>query len=60
MQKRDERDMEEQKEHLKQKICRFNDTDVLFLEGEEEEMITKLQVKCGKTKQKLHKIINVL
>jgi hypothetical protein len=33
MQKRDERDMEEQKEHLKQKICRFTDTDVLFLEG---------------------------
>jgi hypothetical protein len=30
---------------------------VLFLEGKEEEMITKLQVKCGKTRQKLHKLL---
>jgi hypothetical protein len=33
---------------------------VLFLAGKEEEMITKLHVKFGKTKQELHQIINAL
>jgi uncharacterized protein YjbJ (UPF0337 family) len=51
---------EEQKEHLKQKFAALTDTDVLFIEGKKKEMITKLQVKCGKTRQELHKIINVL
>jgi uncharacterized protein YjbJ (UPF0337 family) len=61
MQKKDLKETwEEQKEHLKQKFAALTDTDVLFLEGKEEEMITKLQVKFGKTRQELHQIINAL
>lgn len=50
----------EQKEHLKQKISSLTDSDLLFLEGKEEEMIAKLQIKLGKTKNELYKIINTL
>lgn len=50
----------EQKERLKQKFAALTDTDVLFLEGKEEEMITKLHVKFGKTRQELQQIINSL
>jgi uncharacterized protein YjbJ (UPF0337 family) len=51
---------EEQKENLKQKIAALTATNLLFLEGKEEEMITKLQVKFGKTKQEVYQIINKL
>ena len=50
----------EQKEHLKKKFAALTDTDVLFLEGKEEEMITKLQIKLGKTRQELYLILNAL
>jgi uncharacterized protein YjbJ (UPF0337 family) len=50
----------EQKEHLKQKLAALTDTDLLFLEGKEEEMIAKLQLKFGKTRQELYQIINGL
>jgi uncharacterized protein YjbJ (UPF0337 family) len=42
---------EEQKEHLKQKFAALTDTDVLIIEGKKKEMITKIEVKCGKTRQ---------
>jgi uncharacterized protein YjbJ (UPF0337 family) len=51
---------EEQKEHLKQKFAALTDTDVFIIEGQKKEMITKIEVKCGKTRQELHKIINAL
>jgi hypothetical protein len=52
MQKRsDDIDMEA-KEHLKQNLPL---TDWCVISRRQEEMITKLQVKCGKTRQKLHK-----
>jgi hypothetical protein len=51
---------EEQKEHLKQKFAALTNTDVLFLGVKEEEMITKLQVQFGKTRQELQQIINAL
>ncbi|WP_016990683.1 hypothetical protein [Flavobacterium sp. ACAM 123] len=51
---------EEQKERLKQKIAALTATNLLFLEEKEEEMITKLQVKFGKTKQEVYQIINKL
>ncbi|SEA27844.1 hypothetical protein SAMN05443667_10393 [Flavobacterium gillisiae] len=61
MQKKDLKETwEEQKEHLKQKFAALTDTNVLFLEGKEEEMIAKLQLKFGKTRQELYKIINGL
>ncbi|CAM2945924.1 CsbD family protein [Flavobacterium frigoris] len=61
MQKKDLKETwKEQKEHLKKKIAALTDTELLFLEGKEEEMITKLQVKFGKTRQELYQIINRL
>ena len=51
---------EEQKQHLKLKFAALTDTDVLFLEGKEEEMMAKLQLKLGKTRQELCKIISAL
>jgi uncharacterized protein YjbJ (UPF0337 family) len=51
---------EEQKGKLKQKFAALTDNDLLFLEGKEEEMIGKLQIKLGKTKEELHKIIQGL
>jgi uncharacterized protein YjbJ (UPF0337 family) len=51
---------EEQKKHLKQKFSALTDTDLLFLKGKEEEMITRLQIKFGKTRQELYQIINGL
>ena len=61
MQKKDLKETwKEQKEHLKKKFAALTDTELLFLEGKEEEMITKLQVKFGKTRQELYQIINRL
>jgi uncharacterized protein YjbJ (UPF0337 family) len=51
---------EDQKQHLKLKFAALTDTDVLFLEGKEEEMMAKLQIKLGKTRQELHQIISAL
>ena len=50
----------EQKGKLKQKFASLTDNDLMFEEGKEEEMYGKLQVKLGKTKEELHKIINGL
>ena len=51
---------EEQKGKLKQKFATLTDDDLLFAEGKKEEMIGKLQIKLGKTKEELHKIISEL
>ena len=50
----------EQKGKLKQKFATFIDSDLLFAEGKKEEMLGKLQVKLGKTKEELHQIIELL
>ena len=50
----------EQKGKLKQKFAILTDNDLLFEKGKEEEMLGKLQVKLGKTKEELHKIIEEL
>jgi uncharacterized protein YjbJ (UPF0337 family) len=50
----------EQKGKLKQKFAALTDNDLLFVEGKEEEMMGKLQIKLGKTKEELHKIIQAL
>ncbi|MEZ7498571.1 hypothetical protein QO200_07440 [Flavobacterium sp. Arc3] len=61
MQKKDLKETwEKQKERLKQKFAALTDTDVLFLEGKKEEMMVKLQLKLGKTRQELNQIINGL
>lgn len=47
----------EQKGKLKQKFATLTDNDLLFEEGKKEEMLGRLQVKLGKSKEELHKII---
>jgi uncharacterized protein YjbJ (UPF0337 family) len=50
----------EQKGKLKKKFAMLTDNDLMFAEGKKEEMMGRLQVKLGKTKEELHKIISGL
>jgi uncharacterized protein YjbJ (UPF0337 family) len=50
----------EQKGKLKKKFAVLTDNDLMFEEGKKEEMFGKLQIKLGKTKEELHKIIEAL
>ncbi len=47
----------EQKGKLMQKFAILTDNDLMFAKGKKEEMLGKLQVKLGKTKEELYKII---
>ncbi len=51
---------EEQKGKLKQKFATLTDDDLLFAEGKKDEMMGKLQIKLGKSKEELHKVISGL
>jgi uncharacterized protein YjbJ (UPF0337 family) len=42
---------------LKQKFSMLTDNDLLFVEGKQDEMLGRLQVKLGKTKEEIHKLI---
>ena len=53
-------DWNETKEKLKQKFAMLNDNDVLLTEGKQNEMLGRLQIKLGKTKEELLKIIGAL
>jgi len=48
------------KDLLKQKFGFLTDNDLLFEEGRKEEMLGKLQIKLGKTKEEILKIISTL
>ena len=48
----------EQKGKLKQKFASLTDDDLMFAEGKKDEMLGKLQIKLGKTKEELHKIMS--
>ena len=48
---------EKQKGKLKQKFAILTDDDLMFAEGKKEEMMGKLQIKLGKTKEELHKFL---
>ena len=50
----------EQKGKLKQKFAVLTDNDLMYEEGKKDEMYGKLQIKLGKTKEELHKIISEL
>lgn len=50
----------EQKGKLKQKFALLMDNDLLFATGKKEEMLGKLQIKLGKTKEELNRIISTL
>ncbi len=47
----------EQKGKLKQKFGFLTDNDLMFEEGKEDEMLGRLQIKLGKTKDDLKKFI---
>lgn len=48
---------DEQKGKLKQKFANLTDNDLLFATGKMDEMWGKLQIKLGKTKEEMRKII---
>lgn len=50
----------ETKGKLKQKYADLTDDDLLFAEGKQDELIGRLQVKLGKSKEEVHKIISEL
>jgi len=50
----------DQKGKLKQKFAILTDNDLMFKEGKSEEMFGKLQIKLGKTREELQKIISTL
>ena len=43
---------------LKQKYANLTDDDLIFNQGKEEELLGRLQVKVGKTKEQIRKIIS--
>ena len=50
----------EQKGKLKQKFATLTDNDLMFIEGKKDEMLGRLQLKLGKTKEQLREIIAAL
>ena len=50
----------EQKSKLKEKFAALTENDFLFVKGKREEMIAKLQIKLGKTREELNKILGAL
>lgn len=46
-----------QKEKLKEKFAILTDNDLVFTEGKRAEMLGRLEVKLGKTKEELEKIM---
>jgi len=50
----------EQKGKLKQKFATLTDNDLLFADGKKDEMIGRLQIKLGKSKEELEKVIELL
>ena len=50
----------EQKVKLKQQFAILTDNDLMFSEGKKDEMFGRLQVKLGKTKEELRKLIEGL
>ena len=47
----------ETKGKLKQQFAMLTDDDLLLVEGKQDEMFGKLQIKLGKTKEELHELI---
>jgi len=45
---------------LKQKFAGLTENDLMFAEGKKDEMIGRLQIKLGKTKEEMQKIIEAL
>lgn len=45
---------------LKQKFAMLTDSDLLLMEGKKDELLGRLQVKLGKTKEEINKLISDL
>ncbi len=45
---------------LKQKFAILTDSDMLLVEGKQDELFGRLQAKLGKTKEEIHKLISEL
>jgi len=50
----------ENKGKLKQQFAQLTDNDLLYVEGAKDELLGKLQIKLGKSKDELHEIISAL
>lgn len=50
----------ETKGKLKQKFAILTDSDVLMVEGKQDELLGRLQLRLGKTKEELLKVISEL
>jgi uncharacterized protein YjbJ (UPF0337 family) len=50
----------ETKGKLKQKFAILTDNDLMLIDGKKEEMMGRLQIKLGKSKEELQKIISSL
>ncbi len=50
----------EQKAKLKQKFATLTDNDLMFAEGKKDEMLAKLQIKLGKSKEEMHDLMKDL
>jgi len=50
----------ETKGKLKQKFAVLTDDDLLLVEGKHDELLGRLQVKLGKTKEEIRKVISAL
>jgi len=48
------------KEKLKIKFAKLTDNDLLFVEGKQDDVVKKLQVKLGKSKEEILNIITTL
>jgi uncharacterized protein YjbJ (UPF0337 family) len=51
-------DWEVQKAKLKQRFAELTDNDLMFLDGKKDEMLGKIQIKLGKTKDELRDILD--
>lgn len=45
---------------LKQKFATLTDNDLLLIEGKQDELVGRLQIKLGKTKEEIKEIISSL
>ena len=50
----------ETKGKLKQKLAMLTENDVMMVEGKQDEMVGRLQVKLGKTREEIYKLIEEL
>ncbi len=50
----------ETKGKLKQKFAMLTDNDLLLVEGKQDELVGRLQIKLGKTKDEINEIITSL